>query len=68
MINLKWLMIARLSVTIKEAFHIPYNFWSGGETRLPLRKLSSVQRKKIKALCEQTRELTDDLHDFLDYV
>ena len=22
----------------------------------------------IKELCEQTRELTDDLHDFLDYV
>ena len=22
----------------------------------------------IKVLCEQTRELTDDLHDFLDYV
>ena len=24
--------------------------------------------KVIKVLCEQTRELTDDLHDFLDYV
>ena len=23
---------------------------------------------EIKVLCEQTRELTDDLHDFLDYV
>ena len=23
---------------------------------------------KIKVLCEQTHELTDDLHDFLDYV
>ena len=22
----------------------------------------------IKVLCEQTRELTDDLHNFLDYV
>ena len=22
----------------------------------------------IKELCEQTRELTDDLHDFLDYI
>ena len=22
----------------------------------------------IKELCEQIRELTDDLHDFLDYV
>ena len=22
----------------------------------------------IKVLCEQTREFTDDLHDFLDYV
>ena len=24
--------------------------------------------KLIKVLCEQTRELTDNLHDFLDYV
>ena len=25
-------------------------------------------KELIKELCEQTRELTDDLHDFLDYV
>ena len=27
-----------------------------------------LQQIQIKVLCEQTRELTDDLHDFLDYV
>ena len=27
-----------------------------------------AESKRIKVLCEQTRELTDDLHDLLDYV
>ena len=27
-----------------------------------------LQQIQIKVLCEQTRELTDDLHDFLDYL
>ena len=27
-----------------------------------------LQQIQIKVLCEQTRELTDDLHDFFDYV
>ena len=27
-----------------------------------------LQQIEIKVLWEQTRELTDDLHDFLDYV
>ena len=30
--------------------------------------VSYSDSNKIKVLCEQTRELTDDLHDFLDYV
>ena len=30
--------------------------------------VSCFNSNKIKVLCEQTRELTDDLHDFLDYV
>ena len=30
--------------------------------------MSSQSGERIKVLCEQTRELTDDLHDFLDYV
>ena len=32
--------------------------WNGREKKI----------REIKVLCEQTRELTDDLHDFLDYV
>ena len=31
-------------------------------------KFSEICEKKIKVLCEQARELTDDLHVFLDYV
>ena len=49
------------------------------ETRTRDQAMSSLQmyinpqdapmnQKEIKVLCEQTRELTDDLYDFLDYV
>ena len=33
-----------------------------------LRATIKLQEIKIKVLCEQTRELTDDLHDFFYYV
>ena len=32
------------------------------------RNLRRNKQEQIKVLYEQTRELTDDLHDFLDYV
>ena len=31
-------------------------------------KIVTTEVKLIKVVREQTRELTDDLHDFLDYV
>ena len=40
------------------------------ENHLDIPSVSTTETvsKLIKVLCEQTRELTDDLHDFLDYV
>ena len=35
---------------------------------IPSVSTTETVSKSIKVLCEQTRELTDDLHDFLDYV
>ena len=42
--------------------------WSPAQLAVSLALRNIKNQNHIKVLCEQTRELTDDLHDFLDCV
>ena len=55
--------------TLNQETYLYHSFYNGLYLHLlPNHTRSKTSWARIKVLCEQTRELPDDLYDFLDYV